>query len=147
MTEPTIVIPGRSELLVLDSCEVEWLSARGLDAEPEFESAADPLPPGTAWSFIGDRIEGDANIDYDMRLVAAAYECALRDAVLDHLEPEGGKVEVHLWTGRSAVYIYNSLGFGIERNEHEGPTPLHALRAAAQHLKVGPWASPGKEMP
>lgn len=107
----TINIPGCSKPLVLEECEVAWLDAQD-----------------------GLRL---ADFGCGRYVLATVYECALRDACFERLghctvtiyyfadEPEGSRWAIDIVRMSSPHGYFGSL--------------LHAWRAAAKHLHVGPW--------
>ena len=118
MSEPTISILGCSEPLVLEACEVAWMTS--LDRRVlAMSSPGDGHWTVTPWT-------------------AAVYECALRDAVVTRLR-ETPDWAVDLIYG-DAHYVHADLfAAGGAPFKGEYPTALHFWRAAAQHLKDGPW--------
>lgn len=133
MNETTISVPGCSEPLGLEACEVAWLSGHGC-------SPGDVL--NAAWH-VADPTDNFV-VPVDQKFVVAAYECALRDAVDLWLWEYNARPTLH--RNPEGMWTVETTWYGNLRSLGEGPRPLHAWRNAARHLDVGPWTSPEKEM-
>lgn len=116
-----IKIPGCSKPLALEPCEAAWPPLRGLVKRH--------------WSTASVELNEWWTATVSDEMFAAVYECALRDAV---------------WTllPNAILMRHRPDELWIAPNERGGsvtggiaPTPLHAWRAAAQYLKVGPWGT------
>lgn len=112
MSSPIIDIPGFSQPLVLEPCEVGWLRTSG-------------------GRFIRTNCFGQAEIGIPH--AAAAYEYALRDAVWELLP---GAILVRHRPNELWVAFHEA---GASVSGDICPTPLHAWRAAARHRQIGPW--------
>ena len=128
MAEPIIRIPDCSESLVLERCEQEWLRC-------EYNYITATTDSGATHGVGGPTIIH--------REIAVLYECALRDACFERLghctvtiyyfadEPEGSRWAIDIVRMTTPYGYFGSL--------------LHCWRAAAQYLKVGPWAVEGNK--
>lgn len=125
MSESDINIPGCSEPLVLEPCEVVWL------ADPERSVFSD-------WRTDEHGVHVRCNAI--PQHAAAVYECALRDAVLEHMRNRAVTVSID-FSDIPVVATEPEDGSSESYHYDAGPTPLHAWRTVAQHLKVGPWGT------
>lgn len=146
VTNPTISIPGCPVALEFEPCEVAWL-------EDEYNWV--PWKPGSdSWCRKGAQrayVEYAVNPEFiEDQVFAAVYECGLRDVVLAECAKWGVLSLQVIEDGKDACL---DLVMPVYRTEYEsqfstdGPTRLHTLRTAAQHLKVGPWIVTEKETP